>query len=266
MVAYEHTPVSVDGKRAVVVGGTSGIGQAIALGFASEGADVVATSRTEDAVDETASISTATRCTSARCARPGLLPGHAVSPVRGRPFEYEIRKAKELGFNMLRKHIKPAHPGFRRGRGPAGHPRLGGAGQPRHLHGPLEGGSQGPDTGLIDRDYNSPSVVIWSLYNEEWGSGSTRWTTRTTRVGCGTTRRNRPTSPSSFTRRRAGPDPSDLRQLRLGPRRHRPQRLPRVLRRPGPPRGLGGRPSTTSSRTPGTTTPSRTRPPMTRRS
>jgi NAD(P)-dependent dehydrogenase (short-subunit alcohol dehydrogenase family) len=54
MVAYEHTPVSVDGKRAVVVGGTSGIGQAIALGFASEGADVVATSRTEDAVDETA--------------------------------------------------------------------------------------------------------------------------------------------------------------------------------------------------------------------
>jgi len=54
MVAYEHTPVSVEGKRAVVVGGTSGIGQAIALGFASEGADVVATSRTEDAVEETA--------------------------------------------------------------------------------------------------------------------------------------------------------------------------------------------------------------------
>ncbi|WP_224337651.1 SDR family NAD(P)-dependent oxidoreductase [Haloprofundus halobius] len=54
MVAYEHTPVSVDGKRAVVIGGTSGIGQAIALGFASEGADVVATSRTESAVSSTA--------------------------------------------------------------------------------------------------------------------------------------------------------------------------------------------------------------------
>ncbi|WP_050023705.1 glycoside hydrolase family 2 TIM barrel-domain containing protein [Halorubrum saccharovorum] len=24
---------------------------------------------------------------------------------------------------------------------------------------------------MIDRDYNSPSVVIWSLYNEEWGIG-----------------------------------------------------------------------------------------------
>ena len=54
MDSYEHTPISVAGKRVVVVGGTSGIGQAIALGFASEGADVVATSRREDAVAETA--------------------------------------------------------------------------------------------------------------------------------------------------------------------------------------------------------------------
>lgn len=54
MVSYEHTPVTVSDKRAVVIGGTSGIGQAIALGFASEGADVIATSRRESAVNETA--------------------------------------------------------------------------------------------------------------------------------------------------------------------------------------------------------------------
>jgi NAD(P)-dependent dehydrogenase (short-subunit alcohol dehydrogenase family) len=53
-VEYEHSPVTVDGKRAVVVGGTSGIGEAIALGFAAEGADVVATSRDEERVDATA--------------------------------------------------------------------------------------------------------------------------------------------------------------------------------------------------------------------
>jgi len=51
---YEHTPVTVEGKRAVVVGGTGGIGEAIALGFASEGADVVATSRTPEKVATTA--------------------------------------------------------------------------------------------------------------------------------------------------------------------------------------------------------------------
>ena len=54
MVEHEHTPVSVEDKRAVIVGGTSGIGQAIALGFAAEGADVVATSRDEDRVARTA--------------------------------------------------------------------------------------------------------------------------------------------------------------------------------------------------------------------
>jgi NAD(P)-dependent dehydrogenase (short-subunit alcohol dehydrogenase family) len=42
------------GKSAVVVGGTSGIGLAIALGLADCGADVVATSRRQEQVDEAA--------------------------------------------------------------------------------------------------------------------------------------------------------------------------------------------------------------------
>ncbi|MFC6941695.1 SDR family NAD(P)-dependent oxidoreductase [Salinirubellus sp. GCM10025818] len=55
MVNYEHTPVSVEGKRAVVIGGTSGIGRAIAMGFAADGAEaVVATSRTPERVEEAA--------------------------------------------------------------------------------------------------------------------------------------------------------------------------------------------------------------------
>lgn len=49
-----YLPVTVDGKSAVVIGGTSGIGRAIALGFAQDGADVIATSRNEDRVAETA--------------------------------------------------------------------------------------------------------------------------------------------------------------------------------------------------------------------
>jgi NAD(P)-dependent dehydrogenase (short-subunit alcohol dehydrogenase family) len=44
------------GKTAVVVGGTSGIGLAIALGLADSGADVVASSRRQEQVDEAAAL------------------------------------------------------------------------------------------------------------------------------------------------------------------------------------------------------------------
>ena len=51
-----ETSVTVADKRAVVIGGTSGIGRAIALAYAEDGADVIATSRdrerTEAVTDE----------------------------------------------------------------------------------------------------------------------------------------------------------------------------------------------------------------------
>ncbi len=51
-MAYEK--LGLEGKSAVVIGGTSGIGLALALGFAEAGADVVASSRRADQVDAAA--------------------------------------------------------------------------------------------------------------------------------------------------------------------------------------------------------------------
>ncbi|MFC7068674.1 SDR family NAD(P)-dependent oxidoreductase [Halobaculum lipolyticum] len=51
MPAPASPAVTVEGSNAVVIGGTTGIGRAIALAFAEDGADVIATSRTESAVE-----------------------------------------------------------------------------------------------------------------------------------------------------------------------------------------------------------------------
>ncbi|MFZ0201529.1 MAG: glucose 1-dehydrogenase [Candidatus Sulfotelmatobacter sp.] len=45
---------SLDGKTAVVIGGTSGIGRVLSLGLADAGADVIASARRQEQVDETA--------------------------------------------------------------------------------------------------------------------------------------------------------------------------------------------------------------------
>src|ERR1700719_2704101 len=45
---------SVEGKTAVVLGGTSGIGHTLSLGLADAGADVVASARRQEQVDATA--------------------------------------------------------------------------------------------------------------------------------------------------------------------------------------------------------------------
>jgi NAD(P)-dependent dehydrogenase (short-subunit alcohol dehydrogenase family) len=54
MTSSEIKGIDVAGKVAVVVGGTSGIGRALALGLAAAGADVVATSRRAEQLKETA--------------------------------------------------------------------------------------------------------------------------------------------------------------------------------------------------------------------
>jgi NAD(P)-dependent dehydrogenase (short-subunit alcohol dehydrogenase family) len=53
-------------KTAIVIGGTLGIGHAIALGLAAAGADVVATSRSQEAVDTTAAEIEAIGCRTLR--------------------------------------------------------------------------------------------------------------------------------------------------------------------------------------------------------
>ena len=51
-----YKPLSLEGRVAVVIGGTTGIGRAIVEGLAQAGADVVASSRRSEEVDATAAF------------------------------------------------------------------------------------------------------------------------------------------------------------------------------------------------------------------
>lgn len=86
-------------------------------------------------------------------------------------YREEIETAMDIGFNMLRKHIKPAHPEFVEWADRCGllvweepaNPDMYTERSKREVRQQFER--------LVGRDYNRPSVVVWSLYNEEWGIG-----------------------------------------------------------------------------------------------
>ncbi|XVH33096.1 glycoside hydrolase family 2 protein (plasmid) [Haloferacaceae archaeon DSL9] len=102
----------------------------------------------------------------------GYYPKTLYRPFSDSLFEEEVRTAKELGFNLLRKHIKPAHPDFLECADRLGllvweepaNPTVHTDRSKREVREQIRG--------LIERDYNRPSVIVWSLYNEEWGIGN----------------------------------------------------------------------------------------------
>ncbi|WP_121740841.1 glycoside hydrolase family 2 protein [Natronorubrum halophilum] len=102
----------------------------------------------------------------------GYYPETLYRPFSDDCFEEEVRTATELGFNLLRKHIKPAHPDFLECADRLGllvweepaNPTVHTDRSRRAVFEQLEG--------MIERDYNRPSVVVWSIYNEEWGIGN----------------------------------------------------------------------------------------------
>jgi NAD(P)-dependent dehydrogenase (short-subunit alcohol dehydrogenase family) len=82
---------SLEGKCAVVVGGTSGIGKAIALGLASAGANVVASSRSKQAVESIA------RCLEKRGSKTLCIP----SDVLDRPSLQHLHDAVLAAFGHI---------------------------------------------------------------------------------------------------------------------------------------------------------------------
>jgi hypothetical protein len=81
----------------------------------------------------------------------------------------EIGLAKEMGFNLLRKHIKVEIPRYLYWADRMG--MLIWAEPPNYVKWTQTGQLRFRNElfGMVDRDYNRPSIIIWSIYNEEWG-------------------------------------------------------------------------------------------------
>jgi hypothetical protein len=81
----------------------------------------------------------------------------------------EIKLAKEMGFNLLRKHIKIEIPRYLYWADRMG--MLIWAEPPNYVKWTVSGQTRFRNEllGMVDRDYNRPSIIIWSIYNEEWG-------------------------------------------------------------------------------------------------
>jgi hypothetical protein len=101
----------------------------------------------------------------------GYYPETLYRPFEEGLFEREIRTAKDLGFNLLRKHIKPAHPDWVEAADRLGILVWEEVANPGRYTERSKREVREQARGLIDRDYNRPSVIAWSLYNEEWGIG-----------------------------------------------------------------------------------------------
>ncbi|KKK33645.1 hypothetical protein WQ57_23870 [Mesobacillus campisalis] len=81
----------------------------------------------------------------------------------------EIQLAKQMGFNLLRKHIKVEIPRYLYWADRMG--MLIWAEPPNYVKFTPQATRrfQNELTAMIKRDFNHPSILIWSIYNEEWG-------------------------------------------------------------------------------------------------
>jgi hypothetical protein len=101
----------------------------------------------------------------------GYYPETLYRPPAPDTFEREVRTATDLGFNLLRKHVKPPHPDFLEAADRQGILVWAEPASPDVDTERSRGALREQVRGMVARDYNRPSVVAWSLYNEEWGLG-----------------------------------------------------------------------------------------------
>jgi hypothetical protein len=99
----------------------------------------------------------------------GLWTETLYSPPSREALATEIDRARELGFNLLRKHIKVEDPRAFDLADELGMMIWAEAPNPGRFTAESAAAVRRDLVGMIERDLNHPSIVIWGCYNEDWG-------------------------------------------------------------------------------------------------
>ncbi len=110
----------------------------------------------------------------------GYFPGGVYTPKTDKMMREDVLMYKKMGFNGLRKHQKIEDPRFLYWCDVEGlvvweeMPSLG-FGIPRRVPERAMDRFEKEWMDVIDRDYNHPSIIVWTVYNESWGIYEMPW-------------------------------------------------------------------------------------------
>lgn len=110
----------------------------------------------------------------------GYFPGGFYTPADDAVMRADVEMYKRMGFNGLRKHMKIEDPRFLYWCDQVGlvvweeMPGLG-FGRPRRVPGWAMDRFRDEWMDVIERDFNHPSIIAWTPYNENWGIMQMHW-------------------------------------------------------------------------------------------
>lgn len=96
-------------------------------------------------------------------------PHTLYAPPSEEAIVHEIIMARGIGLNLLRKHIKPEVPAYLRWADRLGMLIWAEVANPLRYTETAKRNLATELAAMVDRDFNHPSIIIWSIYNEEWG-------------------------------------------------------------------------------------------------
>lgn len=131
----------------------------------------------------------------------GYFPGGIYTPADDHAMKADVEMYKKMGFNGLRKHQKVEDPRFLYWCDKLGlvvweeMPSLG-FGAPRRVPEKAMQSFSREWAEVIDRDYNHPSIITWTVYNETWGIYEMLWRKGSRDWARGMTEQTRDDDPS----------------------------------------------------------------------